>query len=128
MLKQGKNYRKMYRAKYKTTDSYKNSRKKYKNSEHGKISIRKETLKRKYGISLEDYDTLYVSQNGLCKICGTNDPTLSGKRKNKYFCVDHDILTGKIRGLLCYKCNLAIGYFSHSTITLQSAINYLCHA
>jgi hypothetical protein len=72
-------------------------------------------LKGEYGISLNDYQEMLTSQNGLCAICGNND------RLN----VDHDHATKRIRGLLCNNCNLAIGYMRDSVASLRSAIKYL---
>lgn len=55
-----------------------------------------------YGLSLEDYDLLYQSQNGLCVICG-------GPFKIRPV-VDHCHATGKVRGLLCNSCNVGVGH------------------
>lgn len=66
---------------------------------------RKYNLLRQYGITIEDYDLLLKKQNGKCAICGTTEP---GNRSNN-FSVDHDHITGKIRGLLCNDCNRGLG-------------------
>ena len=62
---------------------------------------------RLYGIMPEEYDRLYKEQGGRCSICGIHQSKLK-----KALGVDHDHDTKLIRGLLCYKCNLGIGYFS----------------
>lgn len=80
---------------------------------------KKYTLK-KYGISIEEYDGLVERQNGLCKICKSFK-----KNRKKRLCVDHDHSTGKIRGLLCDKCNRGIGLLRDSQETLANAIEYL---
>lgn len=75
-------------------------------------------LKHNYNLTLEQKQRLYVSQNSRCAIC------YSPIEFNK-ICVDHDHITRKIRGLLCSKCNFAIGLFNHSPINLISARIYL---
>jgi hypothetical protein len=64
---------------------------------------RKKHFKRAYGITVEDYETMLANQNGVCKIC--NRPCKSGKS----LAVDHCHETGKVRGLLCAKCNTNLG-------------------
>ena len=75
----------------------------------------------KYGITLEDYDQILLSQNGVCAICHTTDPGGPGKR----FVVDHNHDTGDVRGLLCNNCNRGIGYLKDSPNILSSALTYL---
>ena len=63
-------------------------------------------LKRRYGLTLETYDALLKSQGGVCKICHSPSP----RRNNQaYMCVDHCHKTGRVRGLLCVKCNVLVG-------------------
>lgn len=64
-----------------------------------KEKTRNSYLLRTYGISLADYDTLFILQQGGCKIC--HKPP----KPNKNLHVDHDHKTGEVRGLLCYYCN-----------------------
>ena len=80
----------------------------------------KSHLKNKYGISIEDYDEMYIRQGGCCGICGTHQSKL-GKR----FCIDHDHDSGGVRGLLCDRCNTSIGKFEHNICLLKNAIRYL---
>jgi hypothetical protein len=82
---------------------------------------RKHDLKRVYGMTLEDYDSMLVQQEHKCKICKT--PDAGGKHKKFY--VDHCHKTGKVRGLLCTGCNLALGGFRDNIDTLSRAILYL---
>lgn len=70
-----------------------------------------------YGISEAEYQKLLSSQRNVCKICKKKDRRQLG--------VDHDHKTGKIRGLLCQKCNAGLGMFLDSTKFLKSAIEYL---
>lgn len=74
-------------------------------------------LLRKYGIRLRDFETLIFAQMGLCAICGRNE------RQRLH--VDHDHRTGVVRGLLCGKCNKAIGLLEEEPTILRSAENYL---
>lgn len=76
-------------------------------------------LQRKYGIGIKDYELLLEKQAGLCAICEKECP--SGRR----LAVDHDPETGKIRGLLCHKCNRGLGWFSHDQELLQKALEYI---
>lgn len=72
----------------------------------------------KYGITPEDYDAIFSSQRGRCAICGRHQSDLI-----KALFVDHDHQTGRVRGLLCYKCNTAIGQIENGGI--DAFINYL---
>ncbi len=74
-------------------------------------------LKKMYGISLQEYDAMFDSQHGVCKICGGVNK--SGKRLS----VDHNHLTGKVRGLLCQSCNFMVGLSQeNSDILLKTAL------
>ena len=75
-------------------------------------------LQKTYGLSAEDWDTMFVNQNGCCAICDTPQT----KRKLH---TDHEHSTGKVRGLLCTNCNHAIGALKDSPDLLRSAIAYL---
>lgn len=92
------------------------------NPEEHKERIRRRNLKRDYGITPEDYDRLLSEQGGRCAIC--DGDTHRSKRGN-FFHVDHDHITGEVRGLLCVWCNTALGKFQDSPEILRSAINYL---
>ena len=61
---------------------------------------------KKFGITVEDYEQMHDSQDGVCKICKLPQ---SGRFKN--LAVDHDHETGEVRGLLCMTCNRNLGYF-----------------
>lgn len=61
-------------------------------------------FKKKYGLTREAYDALRQRQNHSCVICNRHESELKKKLQ-----VDHDHATGKVRGLLCYGCNVAIG-------------------
>lgn len=75
-----------------------------------------------YKVTPAQYDEMFAKQNGRCGICSTKEP---GRKNAKFFCVDHDHVTGKIRGLLCMGCNLILGHARDHVGVLQRAIDYL---
>jgi hypothetical protein len=77
-------------------------------------------MKAKYGLSLEQYQVLLFSQGGACAIC----KFIPGPGDNR-LCVDHDHVTGKVRGLLCDRCNTGMGYFRDCPDFLNGGIKYL---
>jgi hypothetical protein len=77
-------------------------------------------VKRVFNITLEEYNKMFEDQDGCCAICGIHQKDL----KRTLF-VDHNHETGKIRGLLCGTCNMAIGFLKDDTGVLQNAIDYL---
>lgn len=77
--------------------------------------------RQRYGLKLGEYKVLFEAQNGVCAIC--KKPQESKKTKNLF--VDHDHATGKVRGLLCNKCNVAMGLVNENIDTLKAIINYL---
>ncbi len=83
----------------------------------------KSHLKKKFGITIEDYDAMYIEQGGRCAICGTHQSKLV-----KRLCVDHCHETQKVRGLLCDRCNTGISRFKDNINLLQNAIKYLREA
>ena len=70
------------------------------NKQNPKSAIRKTTLKRLYGITLDQYDEMLEKQNGCCAICDRHRDEF-----DRNFSVDHNHATGEIRGLLCTYCN-----------------------
>ena len=85
-----------------------------------KSNVRKGQLKSKYGIRPEDYDFLFAIQKGRCAIC-----KMAEEGTREFLCVDHSHDTGKVRGLLCHKCNLGLGKFQDNVEYLSNAIEYL---
>lgn len=80
--------------------------------------VRENNLK-KFGIGVEQYDALLISQNKGCAICG-------GQNSNgRALAVDHCHKTGKIRGLLCSGCNRGIGLLGDSSCRLKLAAEYV---
>ena len=91
------------------------------------VKNRDYNLQYRYGITLEEYNTILEEQNGECAVCGTDDPKgrQSGRGKVKGFYVDHNHETGEIRGLLCNNCNRSIGLFNDAPSILEKAVLYL---
>lgn len=85
----------------------------------GKRSRVKANLK-KYGINGDDFLDMFNAQEGKCAICPTPLLLLD---KNTH--VDHDHVTGIVRGLLCSHCNLMLGHAKDNPDTLRSAASYL---
>lgn len=84
------------------------------------IEARKNALRLNHKITLEQYNEIFIKQNGLCAICHAHQS--SDKRS---FAVDHDHVTGSIRGLLCFSCNISLGHFKDNVQYLENAIEYL---
>lgn len=75
----------------------------------------------KYGLSRDQYRQLYRAQRGLCAICAKPERTA----RNRLLCVDHDHVTGHIKGLLCSHCNRGLGLFGDSARDLRRAADYV---
>ncbi len=73
-------------------------------------------LSKEYGMSLDQYDKLFLEQGGRCKICGCFDANLV---------IDHCHDLHIVRGLLCSDCNKGLGFFKDHVLRLERAIDYL---
>ena len=80
----------------------------------------KNHLKRKYGITPQEYQLKFDKQEGKCAICGIHQSQLKHPLG-----VDHNHTTKKNRDLLCVRCNTALGSFQENIQILELAINYL---
>lgn len=87
-----------------------------------KCYSRKNKYANRYGLSIEEFEAFEIQQNGRCNICNQVPvPDTLGRTLN----IDHDHITGKIRGLLCSPCNTALGLLKDNIDYLHSAIKYL---
>ena len=77
---------------------------------------------RTHKLSKEEYQILYDSQKGVCKICGQKNNERYGEDN---LCIDHDHKTGIVRGLLCGTCNAGIGHLQDDPNLLRAAADYL---
>jgi hypothetical protein len=75
----------------------------------------------KHGMSNAHYDLIYASQDGKCAICGDSSP----RRGKDRLVIDHCHATGGVRGLLCSRCNLAIGHLRDEPRLAELAADYL---
>jgi hypothetical protein len=83
-------------------------------------------MKSKYGISLAKYNEMLELQDGVCKICKKEETAKSrNSSKSRGLAIDHCHETGQVRGLLCTKCNTALGGFKDDPNLLKKAIEYL---
>ena len=77
-----------------------------------------------YGVDESWYNSTLEKQGGCCAVCGVKNPELSRKGAN-YFSIDHCHETGKVRGLLCSKCNAGIGMLGDNLEGVTNAYKYL---
>lgn len=77
---------------------------------------RKYQLKNLYGLSSEEYEELLEKSDHRCQVCGTQERRL---------CVDHDHVTGEVRGILCHRCNSALGFLNDDPTLVEALGRYL---
>lgn len=94
------------------------------NTERGLTNRRRLQLMADYGITPAEYDALLENQGGLCAICRKPE-TVARDGKVMRMPVDHCHDTGRIRGLLCHRCNRAVGMLGDDPEVLRAAANYL---
>jgi hypothetical protein len=104
----------------KTKDGHRASCKVCINAKYSKDYYKNNDLLRKYGISLDEYNTMLKEQKHKCKICGIHE-----KHCNRGLYVDHSHETGSVRALLCHHCNSGLGYFRDRQEFLLKAVDYL---
>lgn len=104
---------------YRRSTKGKATRRKYQNKHYNPQERRKRSFKYLYNITLENYDKMFENQNGVCAICGKINEC--GRR----LAVDHCHKTGKIRGLLCIRCNIWLGKFENYCDLFKKFEKYL---
>lgn len=82
-------------------------------------------LKRNFGIGIVEYEKILQTQSYVCAICSKPNSRKLPDGKYAKLAVDHDHKTGKIRGLLCCKCNFAIGHLDDNPYLCERAMHYL---
>ena len=108
--------------KLENTQRYSDYRRRYylDNMEASAVNARISKMKR-FGITPDQYENMMARQGGVCAICG-----MENEAKNQFYLhIDHCHKTGKVRGLLCGKCNAMLGMARDSVQNLKSAIQYL---
>lgn len=108
------------RRKSKLLKETKRGRKKKHPGEVGSKINRKSIALVRYGLTINDYNKMFIKQGGKCAICAKLELFL-----DKTLCIDHNHETGEVRALLCSSCNSALGLFKENIKSLQTAINYL---
>lgn len=111
------------RLEYRKTHKEEENRKRREYSKRKPDVIKNQHLVAEFKMTLQQFRDMEAQQGGVCKIC-LKPPTKS----KKFLSVDHDHKTGKVRGLLCNRCNSGIGYFKDNTSLMLTAISYLLKA
>lgn len=96
--------------------------------EKNKEKVKNTRLLIKYGISLETYNAMVLQQKQQCACCGVSVSTLSEQYPDSphgSLVVDHDHETGKVRELLCSKCNTLVGYLEKRKELIPKAYEYI---
>ena len=102
-------------------ENHSKSHRKYRSTSAFKRHIHNYNLKKRYGITREEYDIILTDQGLGCAICGYKG--LLTAKKN--LSVDHNHETGTVRGLLCQKCNTGLGNFQDDPEIILKALTYL---
>ena len=92
----------------------------FQKSPKGQESYRKSHLRKRYGVTPEFVDALLLAQGGVCAICKRDK-----HQRQRNWHIDHDHVTGAVRGVLCATCNQGLGQFKDSADMLRSAAAYL---
>lgn len=100
---------------------YQDKQRRYREANRDELSRknRERHLQKTFGITLADYVRMLEEQGFGCGICGDAPP------EGGSFHVDHDPRSGRVRGLLCVRCNNGLGQFRDTSSLLRSAIDYL---
>ena len=86
---------------------------------------REKHLKKKFNLTLSEYELMLKTQDGVCAICKNPETKLDRTGKVSPLSTDHDHLTNKVRSLLCHRCNSALGYLRENTSIMYSMIEYV---
>ena len=97
---------------------------------HNFINRKDSSLFYNYGIRLSEYNALLEKQRGVCAICGNSETKMQsrgrgGEKNLDSLQVDHDHETGKVRGLICWKCNVGVIKFLDNRDLVEAAARYL---
>lgn len=96
-------------------NSYNN---KYRNTSRGKLSVKNINFKRKYNLTVEEFENKKNLQNNLCITCKRDFNTVKPV-------IDHNHKTNEVRGILCYACNSAIGLLMEDENVIWNMLEYL---
>lgn len=85
--------------------------------------VRSMHLKAKFGLTLVEWEALFESQGRCCAACGSEDPGFKGKRNN--WVTDHDHATGEMRGIICGRCNIVLGWLGDTLKSVRERSQHL---
>ena len=124
--------KKLAYGKHYMSDKYKETKRRYRQSEvykKNQLAAREKNkdklLRKRYGITFKQLDIMIESQNNLCYICGKIECRIRSNGKSRELSVDHNHETGQVRDLLCSKCNLVVGNCDESIEILLKTIEYI---
>ena len=109
-----------YRAEHREEIKAKGKAWRLANKERQTDYYRRRNLRQRFGMTLEQYNQMFQEQNGCCLTCGVHQSEVK-----HVFHVDHNHETGKVRGILCFRCNAALGNLGDNVDTLKAMIKYL---
>lgn len=82
------------------------------------LYFRRKKLLKLYGITDADYQRMFAEQDGACAICGSKETRVVYDSEPPRLVVDHNHITGKVRGLLCHQCNTRLSVVEDEQFTL----------
>ncbi len=88
---------------------------------------RNRRLVNNFGITAQQYDAMLAEQNGVCAICRKTDGWVGHPSRGRLH-VDHDHVTGRVRGLLCSCCNVTLGSLSDDPERIERMLEYVRRA
>lgn len=96
-----------------------------KNLDKSRDQIYAQSIKRRFGMSLADYEQMLEAQGGVCAICGREEYAKNKDGTSRRLQIDHDHRSGQVRSLLCSGCNHGLGGFDDDPTRLTRAVEYL---
>lgn len=85
-------------------------------------------LRQLYDMTTADFDRLYDSQQGRCRLCREPITKTKTESTRRHACIDHDHITHRVRGLLCQPCNMFLGMFESRQHLLPHIVAYLANS
>jgi hypothetical protein len=117
-----------YKHAYRCEEEYEKKQKEMKKENKKKLEKNwrwKFNIKRQYNLKASQYYKMLRNQNYKCAICGIEYFRYIKERKKKKLNIDHNHKSGKVRGLLCYKCNLNVSVFELPKVQKEKILEYI---
>lgn len=124
LAKRSADYRKLHPERIKSTSKYSTPEYREKKRAKLRLACRKWHLKVLYGLTVEQYDAMFLAQRGLCAVCRRPETSLR-RGKVKSLDVDHNHETGQVRELLCGACNPALGLLKEDPLRIRALADYI---